>query len=151
MKTRLCHLHWLSFQKYQRCGWVEDIVFQAGNCMFKFNNRNTRARCEICSRLTIKAPERRQLSRSDVFIVNFEYISHLVLVFPLLTLSKEMPAGLVPFFHLLVSVTFAILFGLTFLKKVIRQVEVLPLSLFAVIIVYFILIILNNEHINIIR
>ena len=28
---------------------------------------------------------------SDVFIVNFKYISHLVLVFLLLTLSRQMP------------------------------------------------------------
>ena len=38
------------------------------------NNRNTRKRCEICSELTIKTPER------HVFIVNFEHISHLFLV-----------------------------------------------------------------------
>ena len=31
----------------------------AGNYMFKVNNRNTRARCEICSKLTIKISERR--------------------------------------------------------------------------------------------
>ena len=31
----------------------------AGNCMFKVNNRTTRTRCEICSKLTIKTPERR--------------------------------------------------------------------------------------------
>ena len=31
--------------------------------------------------------------RSGVFIVNYEHISHLVLVFLLLTLSKEMLAG----------------------------------------------------------
>ena len=31
----------------------------AGNKMFKVNNRNTRTRCEICSKLTIKVPERR--------------------------------------------------------------------------------------------
>ena len=42
---------------------------------------NTRTRCEICSKLTIKTPERRQWRRSGVFIVNFEHISHLVLVF----------------------------------------------------------------------
>ena len=36
-------------------------------------------------KLTIKTPERR---RSGVFIVNFEHISHLVVVFLLLTLSK---------------------------------------------------------------
>ena len=28
--------------------------FPAGNYMFKGNNRNTRTRCEICSKLTIK-------------------------------------------------------------------------------------------------
>ena len=34
-------------------------AYPAGNCMFKVNNRNTRTRCEICSKLTIKTPERR--------------------------------------------------------------------------------------------
>ena len=46
--------------------------------MFKVNNRNTRKKCEICSKLTIKTPERR---RSGVFIVNFEHILHHFLVF----------------------------------------------------------------------
>ena len=35
--------------------------FPAGNYMFKVNNRNTRTRCEICSKLTIKIPERRRV------------------------------------------------------------------------------------------
>ena len=56
--------------------------------MFKINNRNTRTRCEICSKLTIKIPEQHQLRRSGLLIVNFEHISRLVLVFLLLTLSK---------------------------------------------------------------
>ena len=30
----------------------------AGNYLFKVNNKNTRKRCEICSKLTIKIPER---------------------------------------------------------------------------------------------
>ena len=29
----------------------------AGSYMSKVNNRNTRTRCEICTKLTIKAPE----------------------------------------------------------------------------------------------
>ena len=37
--------------------------------------------CEICSKLTIKTPERRHCPRSDVLIVNFEQISHFVLCF----------------------------------------------------------------------
>ena len=50
-----------------------------------------------CSKLTIetlaqdvktKTPERHHLHRSGVFIVNFERISHLVLVFLLLTLGR---------------------------------------------------------------
>ena len=52
--------------------------------MFKVNDRNTRTRREICSKLTIKIPERSQWRRSGIFIVNFEHISHLVL----LTLSR---------------------------------------------------------------
>ena len=56
--------------------------------MFKVINRNTPARCEICSELIIKTPIRRLWRRFSVVIVNFEYISHLVLVFQLLTLSR---------------------------------------------------------------
>ena len=40
------------------------------------NYKNTRKRYERCTKLTIKTPERRQLGRSGVFIVNFEHISH---------------------------------------------------------------------------
>ena len=60
----------------------------AGIYLLKVNNRNTKTRCEICSKLTINTPERRHWRRSGVFIVNFEHISHLVLVFLLLTLNK---------------------------------------------------------------
>ena len=56
--------------------------------MFKVNNRNTRRRCEICSKLALKTPEQRQWRCSGVFNINFEHISHLVLVFLLLTLSR---------------------------------------------------------------
>ena len=58
-----------------------------GNYMLKVSNRNTRTRCEICSEL-IKTPERQQWHRSGGFVVNSKHISHLVLVFLLLTLSK---------------------------------------------------------------
>ena len=60
--------------------------------LLKVNNRSTRTRCEIYSELTIKTPERRQWRRFGVFIVNFEYISHLVLVFLLLTFNMQLPA-----------------------------------------------------------
>ena len=35
-------------------------IYPVGNYMFKANSRNTRTRCEICSKLTTKTPERRQ-------------------------------------------------------------------------------------------
>ena len=60
----------------------------AGIYLFKVNNRNTRTRREICSKLTIKTPEQCHWLCSGVFIVNFEHISHLVLVFLLLTLNR---------------------------------------------------------------
>ena len=48
---------------------------------FKVNNRNTRTRCEICSKLMF------QWRCSGIFFANFEHIPHLVLVFLLLSLN----------------------------------------------------------------
>ena len=62
-------------------------AMSVGIYLLKGNNRNTRTRCEICSKLTIKTPERRQWRRSGVFNVNFEHISDIVLVFLFLTLN----------------------------------------------------------------
>ena len=60
------------------------LCIPAGIYLLKDNLRNTRTRCEICSKLTVKTPERRHWRHSGVFIVNFEHISHLALVFLLL-------------------------------------------------------------------
>ena len=78
-------------RKYLR---LEQLIFftkssvPPGVYLFKDNNGNTRAMHETGLKLTIKAPERRHWRRSGVFIVNFEQILHIVLVFPLLTLNK---------------------------------------------------------------
>ena len=50
--------------------WIAELP--AGFYLLKVNNRNTRARCEVCSTLTIKTPERR---RSGAFIVNIEHFT----------------------------------------------------------------------------
>ena len=42
----------------------------------------------MCSNVIIKTPERRQWRRSGIFIVKFEHISYLFLLFLLLTLRK---------------------------------------------------------------
>ena len=59
-------------------GWND---FPAGIYLLKVNNRKTRTRCEIFSKLTIKTSERRQWHMwtyftpgSSVFIVNFEHV-----------------------------------------------------------------------------
>ena len=68
-----------------RCGLIGFIKQSTLTCnclagiyLLKINKRNAVTWCEICSKLIIKTPERRQCCRSDVFIANFEYISHLV-------------------------------------------------------------------------
>ena len=44
--------------------------------MFKVDNRNTRTRCDIKSKLTIKTPERHYFTPCfSVFIVNFEQVN----------------------------------------------------------------------------
>ena len=67
--------------------YINDPANPASIYLLKINNRNTRKRCKICSKSTIKTPERRHWHCSGVFIVNFERISHLVLVLLLLTLN----------------------------------------------------------------
>ena len=57
-----------------------------GMYLLKVNNRNRRRRSKISSKFTKK-------HQNDVFIINFEHISHLVLVFLLLTLSRQMLNG----------------------------------------------------------
>ena len=81
-------LHYFSiyFRKLKKITILRPIP--ANIYMFKVNNRNTRKRYEIFPKLTIKTLEQRQRRRSGIFIVNFENISHLFLVFLLLTLNK---------------------------------------------------------------
>ena len=69
--------------------WEKLKNIPVGIYLLKVNNGNTNTRCEICSKLTIKTPERHHWRRSGDFIVNFEHllISHLVLMFLLLTLN----------------------------------------------------------------
>ena len=63
--------------------------YPAGIYFLQMDNRSTRVICEISSKLTIKTAERRHWRCSSVFIVNFEQISHIVLVvLLLLTLYK---------------------------------------------------------------
>ena len=56
------------------------------------NDRNTK-RCEICSKLIVNTPERRHWRWAGVFIVDFEHISHLALMFLLSTLNMQWATG----------------------------------------------------------
>ena len=80
-------------KRFHWIGLLPKHRIPVGIYMFKVSNRNTRTRCETCSKLTIRTPERPQWRRSGVFIVNFEHILHLVL-FLLLTLNMYLPAGI---------------------------------------------------------
>ena len=51
------------------------------SALFKVNNGNTRTISEICLKMLIKTREWHQWRLAVVFIVNFEQISHIVLVF----------------------------------------------------------------------
>ena len=60
-----------NFKVFKLIGWDP-----ANTDLFKVNNRNSKKKCEICSKFTIKTAERHY----GVFIVNFEHISQLFLV-----------------------------------------------------------------------
>ena len=65
-------------------------TFPGSIYLFKVYNRNTCIIFGICSKLTIKAPEGRHWRRFGVFIVKFEQISNIILMFLFLTFSKEL-------------------------------------------------------------
>ena len=74
--------------RFRYSGYSEHLgTLPAGICLLKVNNKNTKTRYEICSKLTIKIREQHQWHHSGIFIVNFEHISHLVLVLLLLSLN----------------------------------------------------------------
>ena len=83
--------------------------------MFKIKKKNTGTRCEICSKLTIKTPERRQFAIS---IFNSEPIFYLVLVLLKLTFNKQMVVRLITCWKL-ATLKLALLFRhfLDFLTK----------------------------------
>ena len=49
--------------------------------------------CKACSKLTMKTPEESHWRRSGIFIADFELISHIFLVFLLLTLNMLLLTG----------------------------------------------------------
>ena len=81
------HIYWVTQNFSINFSCRRFTLNSAGIYLLWVSNRNTRTRCETCSELTIKTPEWRQWHRFNAFIVNFEHISHLFLVFLLLTLN----------------------------------------------------------------
>ena len=77
LKNPLSHEPWADVAKLNAYGvTLPKVDFPANIYLLKVRNWNIRKRCEICSKLTIKAPERRQWRCSIVFIVNCEHISY---------------------------------------------------------------------------
>ena len=67
--------------------WIASPVHKY---LFNVNNRNTR---EIFSTLTMKTPEWRDWRCSCVLMVKFEYISHLFLVYLIMTFNMYLFPG----------------------------------------------------------
>ena len=67
--------------QYYFIGLVSTKTYSKNIYLFKVNNRNTRKSYEICSKLTIKTPERHQwlwtyfTAFSSVSIVDFEQVN----------------------------------------------------------------------------
>ena len=74
---RFCH-----YFHIQKIRVTKNNNIPVGIYIFKVNNRNTRARCEICSKLAVKTPERRSS----------------VLLLPYIILAKIIHTSFVPYF-----------------------------------------------------
>ena len=74
----VAHVKRISSTRYS-CSYY--VFIPANIHLFKVNNWNSKGRCEICLKLTIKTLGQRRWRHSGVFIVDSEHISHLFLVF----------------------------------------------------------------------
>ena len=84
VKERIC-----SFGKKAKL-----LYYLSQSVKLKINNRSTRTRCEICSKLTRKTTKRCHFgghfgNNSASLIVNFKYILHFALLFRLLTMNMQ--------------------------------------------------------------
>ena len=86
-KTKSCKVN---YRNVRATSLDVSVLFShsVGIYLFKVDNGNTKTIGKSCSKLTIKTPERCHWCHSGVFIVKFEQISHLVLMFPLLIRKK---------------------------------------------------------------
>ena len=83
------YIQWPKWRQYnkEKISHCTKICVQlpAYKYILKVNNTKARRKWEICSKLTIKTPERLHWSRPGAFNVNSEHISHLFLVLLVLT------------------------------------------------------------------
>ena len=76
--------------KKKQWGYYWAMQKRHHQCLFKISNKNIRRRHGICSDITMRIPEQHQYC-SGVAIVNSGHTSHLVIVFLLPTLNKQLP------------------------------------------------------------
>ena len=88
------------------------LSYSTGINLFKFNNGNKKTMRRTCSKLAIKLQH--SSTTFYCFITNFEQISHIILMFPVLSLNKKMPAKyfLYKFYKKRVTPTAIAMFGL---------------------------------------
>ena len=77
-------------EKFSNKDHLEEVCqdYPVAIYFFKVSNGNIRIVCEVCLKSTTKTPERGHCRLSGISVINFKQISHIVLVFPLLALSK---------------------------------------------------------------
>ena len=63
-------------------------IFESYLADVQSNYGNTWIVYKICSKLTIKSPEQNHWPLSSLFFASFEQTSHIILMFPLLSLNK---------------------------------------------------------------
>ena len=77
------HVHWVGdgdwiFPNYWlrglvTCPYKGKVEVNTANIyLFKVKNRNTRKRCEVCSKLTVKIPKRRHWRRSGILLLTLD-------------------------------------------------------------------------------
>ena len=89
---------WITLSKCCSFVFIVDYEHELFS-IFKLTFTSSKSKIEVPDqmwnplKLTIKTLEWSQWRRSGVFIVNFKHISHIILVFLLMNLNKQIPTG----------------------------------------------------------
>ena len=109
--VRFFQIRSFSFQCYRVLELNVESYITTSIYLLRFNKRNTRTRCEICSKLALKTPEGRQSDHAKIRIIAWKVSKY-----------EDFPGRIFPYsalFQTVDAITNALTYAYSFIQKII--------------------------------